>query len=151
MAYSYQVPQPPKRRTLRTVLIVVGVVLVLCCGGAGVGGYFLYKGVKDATGPAKQAAEAFVGDLEGGDVAGAYGLLCGSTRERYTSDAFAEGVAKQPKIRSHTVDGVFVSNMNGRTSATVNMGLTMDSGFTDRHTFTLVKEDGAWKICGQPY
>ncbi|MFY1616285.1 hypothetical protein [Micromonospora sp. WMMD736] len=38
-----------------------------------------------------------------------------------------------------------------RTSATVSMALTLDSGFTDRHLFTLVKEDDAWKVCGQPY
>jgi hypothetical protein len=31
------------------------------------------------------------------------------------------------------------------------MGLTLDSGFTDQHAFPLVQEDGAWKVCGQPY
>ncbi|MFG2045063.1 hypothetical protein [Dactylosporangium sp. NPDC048998] len=151
MAYGYQVPQPPRRRTLRTVLIVVGVVVVLCCGVLGVGGYFLFKSVTEATGPAKQAAEAFVGDLESGDVDAAYELLCSGTRGKYTSEAFADGVAKQPKIRSHTVRGVNVGNYNGRTTATVSMGLTLDSGFTDQHTFPLVQEDGAWKVCGQPY
>ena len=81
----------------------------------------------------------------------AYGLLCSDTRGRYTRDGFAQGVAKQPKIRGHKVNGVNVSSVNGRTSATVTMGLTLDSGFTDRHEFMLVKEDGAWKVCGQPY
>ncbi|MFI6265343.1 hypothetical protein [Micromonospora sp. NPDC051006] len=151
MTHPYQVPQPPKRRTLRTVLIVVGVVVVLCCGGAGIGGFFLYKGVKGATDPARQAAESFVSDLEGGDADAAYGLLCSGTRGTYTRDAFVQGFAKQPKIRGHKVNGVNVSSVNGRTSATVNMALTLDSGFTDQHMFTLVKEDGAWKVCGQPY
>ncbi|SCG40542.1 protein of unknown function [Micromonospora echinaurantiaca] len=133
------------------MLIVVGVVLVLCCGGAGVGGFFLYKGVKGATDPARQAAESFVTDLEAGDTDGAYGQLCSQTRGRYARDAFARGVAQQPKIRGHKVNGVNVSTVNGRTSATVNMALTLDSGFTDQHTFLLVKEDGAWRVCGQPY
>ncbi|MEU0546309.1 hypothetical protein [Micromonospora sp. NPDC005979] len=151
MTHPYQMPQPPKRRTLRTVLIVVGVVVVLCCGGAGIGGFFLYKGVKGATDPARQTAESFVSDLEADDADAAYGLLCGDTRVRYTREAFVQGVAKQPKIRGHMVNGVNVSSVNGRTSATVSMALTLDSGFTDRHLFALVKEDGAWKVCGQPY
>lgn len=151
MTYPYQLPQQPKRRTLRTVLIVVGVVVVLCCGGAGIGGFFLFKGVKGATDPARQAAESFVSDLEAGDADAAYGLLCSDTRGRYARDAFGQGVAKQPKIRGHKVNGVNVSSVNGRTSATVNMALTLDSGFTDQHTFTLAKEDGAWRVCGQPY
>ncbi|MCM0674932.1 DUF4878 domain-containing protein [Micromonospora phytophila] len=151
MTHPYQVPQPPKRRTLRIVLIVVGVVVVLCCGGAGVGGFFLRKGVKGATDPARQAAESFVSDLEAGDADVAYGLLCSDTRGRFTRDVFVQGVAKQPKIRGHKVNGVNVSSVNGRTSATVSMALTLDSGFTDQHIFPLVQEDGAWKVCGQPY
>ncbi|MFC4149839.1 DUF4878 domain-containing protein [Micromonospora mangrovi] len=151
MTHPYQVPPPPKRHTLRTVLIVTGVVAVLCCGGAGIGGFFLFKGVKGATDPAQQAAESFVSDLEAGDADAAYDLLCSGTRGQYARDAFGQGIAKQPKIRSHEVDGVNVSNVNGRTSATVNMALTLDSGFTDQHVFRLVKEDGAWKVCGQPY
>ncbi|MEV1145120.1 hypothetical protein [Micromonospora sp. NPDC049799] len=151
MTHPYEVPPPPKRRTLRTVLIVVGVVVVLCCGGAGVGGFFLFKGVKGATDPARQAAESFVSDLEAGDAAKAYGQLCSDTRGRFTRDAFVEGVARQPKVRSHEVNGVNVSSYNGRTSARVSMALVLDSGFTDQHVFPLVKEDGAWKVCGQPY
>ncbi|MEU2663161.1 hypothetical protein [Micromonospora sp. NPDC007220] len=151
MTHPYQVPQPPKRRTLRTVLIVVGVVVVLCCGGAGIGGFFLFKGVKGATDPARQAAESFVSHLEAGDPDAAYELLCGDTRGGYTREAFAQGVAQQPRIHSHKVNGVNVSSVNGRTSATVNMALTLGSGFTNQHTFRLVKEDGAWKVCGQPY
>jgi hypothetical protein len=151
MAYPYQVPQPARRRTLRTVLIVVGVVVVLCCGGVAVGCFFLFKEINGATDPARQAAESFVTDLETGDVDAAYGLLCSDTRGRFTRDAFAEGVAKQPKIRGHEVNGVNVSSVNGRTSATVSMGLMLDSGFIDQHMFTLVKEDGVWKVRGQPY
>jgi hypothetical protein len=147
----YQLPLPPKRRTLRTVLIVVGAVVVLCCGAAGIGGFFLFKGLESATGPARQAAESFVSDLEAGDADAAYGLLCSETRGKYTRDAFDQGVARQPKIHSHRVNGVNVTNVNGRKSATVNMALTLDSGFTDQHIFALANEDGVWKVCGDPY
>ncbi|MET7879216.1 DUF4878 domain-containing protein [Micromonospora profundi] len=152
MTYPYQVPPPPpKRRTLRTVLIVVGVVVVLCCAGVGTGGFFLFKGIKAATDPARQAAESFVSELEAGDAAAAYELLCSDTRRNFTKDTFVQGVARQPQIQSHKVNGVNVSTVNGRTSGTVNMALKLDSGFTDRRAIPLVKEDGTWKVCGQPY
>ncbi|GAA0731148.1 transposase [Dactylosporangium roseum] len=52
----------------------------------------------------------------------------------------------RPKISSHKVRGVNVTNYNGRTTATVNMRLTLDSGFTDQYAFPLVQEDGAWCV-----
>ncbi|WP_327001555.1 DUF4878 domain-containing protein [Dactylosporangium sp. NBC_01737] len=152
MANPYQVPQPPRQRSpWKTILIVLGVVLVLCCAGAGFGGYRLFKGVQEATEPARTAAETFVTNLENGDTDAAYGLLCKATQSNYTVQAFKDGVAKQPKIRSHSFGGVNVMNYNGKTSATVTLILTDDSGFTNRHTFPLVKDDGQWRVCGQPY
>ena len=44
-----------------------------------------------------------------------------------------------------------VSTVNGRTSATVNARLIQSDGADVSHVFTLVKENGAWKVCGQPY
>lgn len=150
--YGYAVPQPPPKNTAwRTVLIVLGAVGLLCCAGAGVGGYFLYKGVSEAIGPARDAANQFVTSLEQGNTDAAYGQLCTDTQRAYTPSAFADGVAKQPKITSHSVSGVFVSTGNGRTTATATMNLTLDSGFNEQHTFPLLKESGTWKVCGQPY
>ncbi|GAA2358542.1 hypothetical protein [Dactylosporangium salmoneum] len=148
----YAVPQaPPPKKTWRVVLIVVGAVLVLCCGGLGVGGYFLFKGVKEATGPALDAANQFVVNLEHGDTDAAYEQLCAGTRTAYTKDAFADGVAKQPKITAHKTTGVNVASINGRTTATATMTLTLDSGFSEQHAFPMLKESGDWKICGRPY
>jgi hypothetical protein len=152
MVNPYAVPAPPRpRRTLRTVLIVVGIVAVVCCGGAVTAGYFLFKGVSAATGPARDATNTFVGDLESGDTTGAYGLLCTDTQRRFTQDQFTEGVGGQPKISSHKIVGVNVLNANGSVSATVTAQLIQESGFSERHQFSLVKEGGAWKVCGDPY
>ncbi|GGN99570.1 hypothetical protein GCM10010112_93520 [Actinoplanes lobatus] len=143
-------PVPPPSRTLRTVVIVVSVVLVLCsCVAAG--GYFFISGIRQATGPASEAVEEFVADLESGDADAAYGRLCASTASNFTRQEFAQGISGQPAIRSHEIVGVNVSNVNGRVSATVTANLALDSGFVDRHTFTLVQQDGQWKVCGQPF
>lgn len=144
-------PPPQKSNTLRTVLIVVGSVLVLCCIGGVVGGVFLLKGVKTAVGPVQDAADEFVTDLEKDDTTAAYALLCQHTRSAFSPTTFAEGVSSQSKISSHKIDGAMIRNVNGSTSATVTASLTMSTGFVDQHTFTLVKEDGGWKVCGSPY
>jgi hypothetical protein len=152
VSYPYEVPQPPKQqRPWKTVLIVLGVVLVLCCGGVGFAGYRFFKSVQGATEPARAAAEAFVGDLESGNVDGAYALLCKPTQAKYTLDAFKDGVSKQPKISRHSFGGVNVMNYNGKVSATVTLALTFDTSFTENHVFALVKEDDQWRVCGQPY
>lgn len=131
-------------------MIVVSIVMVLCtCVAAG--GYFFIRGIQQATGPASQAAEEFVADLESGNADAAYGRLCASTTSNFTREAFVQGLSGQSAIRSHEIIGVNVSNVNGRVSATVTANLTLDSGFVDRHTFTLVQEDGQWKVCGQPF
>ncbi|MBB3101584.1 hypothetical protein FHR83_009313 [Actinoplanes campanulatus] len=132
------------------MVIIVGVVVVLCtCVVAG--GYFFVSGIQEATGPARQAAEEFVADLESGNSDAAYGRLCADTTSDFTREAFVQGLSGQPAIRSHEIVGVNVSNVNGRVSATVTANLTLDSGFVDRPTFPLVQEDGQWKVCGQPF
>ncbi|MEV6601521.1 DUF4878 domain-containing protein [Actinoplanes sp. NPDC051346] len=133
------------------MLIVVGVVLVLCCAGGVTGGYFLFRGIQQATGPASQATDEFVADLKSGNADAAYGRLCASTRSKFSRETFVQGLSGQPQIRSHKIVGVNVSNLNGRVSATVTAKLTLDTGFVDQHTFALVKEYGQWKMCGQPY
>jgi hypothetical protein len=60
-------------------------------------------------------------------------------------------VETQPRIRSHTINGVSVNTTNGVSSATVNARLTLDTGFVDQHVFSLVEEAGDWRVCGQPY
>lgn len=130
---------------------MVGIVLVVVLAACGVGGYFIFRSVVKATGPARDAAVAFVGDLETGKNDAAYDLLCATTQQSFTRDAFSQGVAKQPKLASHRVLTTFVNNYNGHVTATVGMNLTDATGFTNQHTFTMVKQDGTWKVCGSPY
>jgi hypothetical protein len=148
----YETAPPPRgNRGLRTVLIVAGVVLAVCCAGGIVGGVFLFRGAAKGIGPARDAADRFVTDLQDGDTTGAYDLLCARTRSAFTPDVFARGVGSQPKIVSHAFGGINLNSGRRGTTATVTMKLTTSSGFVDQHAFPLVEEDGAWKVCGSPY
>ena len=57
-----QAAQRP-RRTLPTVLIVVGIVLAVCCVGGIAGGFWLYRTVQDSAGPAEDATKVYIDDV----------------------------------------------------------------------------------------
>jgi hypothetical protein len=58
---------------------------------------------------------------------------------------------RQTRITGHRVLEADVSTVNGQSTAQVTMELTYAGGFTDRHSFLLVEEDGQWRVCGSPY
>ncbi|MGI5243802.1 Rv0361 family membrane protein [Dactylosporangium sp. CA-139066] len=150
MAYQYQVPQPPKSNTLRTVLIVVGSLLVLCCIVAVVGGYFLFRNSGKDIQQAQDTTDVFVTDLEQSKLDAAYGMLCDATKGQFTADAFTQFVGKQPVIKRHELAGTSVMNQMGRVTARVSVNLWLDTGSTSGHVFPLLKEGGTWKVCGNP-
>jgi hypothetical protein len=151
MAYPEPVPQQRRTRTTKRVLIVVGVVLVLCCGGAVTGGVVLFKSVLGATGPARDNVGTFLDQLAAGETGAAYEDLCTATRDQFTAEQFAQIVNDRPKIVRRSIVGTNVMNSNGHVSAAVSAEIQYADGSSDAHLFRLVKEGGAWKICGQPY
>jgi hypothetical protein len=144
-------PPPPKSNTTKIVLLTIGGVLVICIVGAIVAGFMAFRGLSEATGPAKTAAETFIHRLELEDYDGAYSLLCDRTRAEFTNETLRNGTQARGKITGHEIVGVNVLNVNGRVTATVNAKLRYDNGFADAHAFPMVKEAGAWKVCGEPY
>jgi hypothetical protein len=144
-------PTSPKRGRGRTVLIVVAVVAVVCCGGSVAAGWALYKGVGAATGPPHDAGDKFLSDLESGNTSGAYGLLCESERGHLSQDSFTSLIAAQPRLRSHKIVSTSVRSVNGNAGALVVADLHRDSGSVDRHSIQLFREGGAWHVCGDPY
>jgi hypothetical protein len=149
---AYQPPAPLKKsNTTRTVLIIVGVVALVCCAGLAIGGFFLFNTAKNAIGPARDQANAFVQDLEADNARAAYDKLCTSTRARYSQQDLIRAMASEPRIVSHKVTGFNISTNNGETTADITMELTDDSGASGKHTFHLVKEDGDWFVCGDPF
>jgi hypothetical protein len=145
--------QPPRRqsnRTTRIVLIVVGSVLALCCVLTSIGAYLLYRTVSDAIGPVRAEANQFLTDLEAQAYSSAYDRLCSSARERFTVEQFTARVQAQRPTR-HDLVGTNVSNVNGFVSATVTARITYATGFTDDHVLRMAKENGAWRVCGNPY
>lgn len=133
------------------MLIVVGSVLVLCCLGGGIGGYFIYQAVKNTTNAATDATRAFIGDLESGDATNAYNHLCSSTKVSFPQAVFASIVRSEPQITGYKITDRSVHSTNGQQTASITADLMRASGAVDRHTFPLKRESGKWLVCGQPY
>lgn len=142
--------RPPRRRPrLRHVLIILGVVLVVCCGGAVAAGYWLLHSANVAA--PRAAADAFLDDLKGDDTAAAYGLLCNDERNRLTQAAFADQVHAQPRLTGYRIVSASVSVVNGTQTALVTADLTRAGAPTERHTLRLVMDPPKWHVCGDPY
>jgi hypothetical protein len=151
MMYPAPVPAQRQRGSVRTVLIVVGIVLVLCCGGAIVGGIALFKSVQSATGPARDTVDTFLDHLAAGETNAAYEDLCASAQGQFTPEQFTQIVDNRPKITQHSIISTNVLNSNGHISALVNAKIDYADGSSDTHLFQLTKESGTWRVCGQPY
>ncbi|WP_433318629.1 hypothetical protein ACQP0U_12645 [Micromonospora sp. CA-269861] len=142
------VPQPSPNRTLRTVLIVVGALLTVCCVVGVCVGFWLYRGVKDAVEPTRAAASAYIDDVQAGNYPSAYGRLCDRVRDTMTQEDFARVQAAQLKISSYEITGVNVNNHNGQVTGTVTVQMVQEAtGATFTQGMALVKEDGEWRVC----
>jgi hypothetical protein len=145
-------PAPPKKsNTLRTVLIIAAAVAVLCCAGLAGFGIWVFVSARNSIGPARDVAVSFVEDLEANNASEAYNRLCPAVRNQITREEFIVGTAAQPTIVSHKVTGVNVHNDNGITTADIRMVLTLPGGQTEPHTFPMLKQNGTWYVCGNPY
>jgi hypothetical protein len=131
--------------------LLIGVTLVLCLvGAAGLGVYNL-QAVYRASGPAKQAAEAFLRDVAAGDLAGAYERLCPDTRARLSRDAFAQRVSALPRMRAYEIRDVSVATNKTELKGTVMANVTWANGVPESRSLTMVTVDGAWRVCGDPF
>jgi Domain of unknown function (DUF4878) len=151
MAYRPPLRRPGRPRPLRGAGGIVGVALLFCLVGvAGLGAYNL-QAVYRASGPARDAADAFLRDVAAGDLPAAYNRLCPDTRDRLSRDAFAQRVRALPRIRTYEVRDVSVATNRAELKGTVTADVTWDTGVPEPRTLTMVTVDGDWRVCGDPF
>ncbi|MEV8514065.1 hypothetical protein [Dactylosporangium sp. NPDC051484] len=135
-------------KTAKIIIFSLIGVVVLCCGGGGAGLFFI---INSATKEPKAAAGNFLIALEAGNDEGAYALLCRTAQTNYGPEEFAK-IVKKNVPASHDFNwGGSYSNESGVETASVTATITYKSGGKDGHTFAMRKENGAWKVCGDPY
>ncbi|WP_432986124.1 Rv0361 family membrane protein [Dactylosporangium sp. CA-233914] len=135
-------------KTLKIVIFSVIGAVVICCGG-GSAAFFLV--LNSSTKAPKAATGDFLSALEGGNNQAAYKLLCASTQKSYGPETFEAYVQKNQPV-SHDLDwGGSYYNSNGHETASISGTVTYKNGASNSHEFSLVKESGSWKVCGNPY
>ncbi|TDC38983.1 hypothetical protein E1211_05640 [Micromonospora sp. 15K316] len=138
-------PKNPQRR--RTLLVVIGVVLSLCCLGGVVGGFVLRDVFQEAVGPARDSVDAFAAAMVEKDFPTAYGQLCGRLRDRQNETDFARQQTESFTATGYDIVNVNVVNTNGRLHGRADVRWTLPNGSGGTQVLTLVKEDGDWRIC----
>jgi hypothetical protein len=137
----YGSPAPRSRRGLKIGLIVGGIVLLLCCGGLGVGGFVLYK---VGTSP-EAAAEQWLAGVKKHDFAAAYDLLCASERRRLTPAEFRALFDGQNALVGYELAGPGTTT---DTRSEVRVRITLANGRAPKDgALVLVRESDGWKVC----
>ncbi|MFV2013398.1 MULTISPECIES: DUF4878 domain-containing protein [unclassified Micromonospora] len=156
MSYQPPGPSPPPpssagpSRSGRTIVIIVAVVfavVLLCCVGVAGGGFWLYRTVSAATGPARDATTAHFDALSVGDYAGAYQRLCQDRRDTLSETQYVQQESAAGQIAGYDIIGVTVSTTNVRTTGTVTVEVTYDGGAQRQEAVRLVEENGEWRVC----
>jgi hypothetical protein len=142
--------RPGGNRLLVIILVVAGALALLCCAGATVTGVIVWRTVGRDVGPARSATNAYLDDLQQGDTAAAYDRLCNQLKQSFSEPEYDAIVREKGLPSAHKLTSTSVHNDNGQRTAEVTARLNV-SGGTRTHEFTLVREDGVWRICGEPY
>jgi hypothetical protein len=137
-------------RPVRAVLAVAGVVGLVCV--VAVAGLVVWnvQVMRAGAGPARRAVEVFLGDVVAGDAVAAYGRLCARTRARWGREEFAARLAVPPRVSGFVVVRVRVATVEGQPRASVLVRLTRQSGVVGQRQLPVVREDGRWRVCGDP-
>ncbi|WP_431880331.1 hypothetical protein [Micromonospora marina] len=144
---AYQPAMVPPKKSKRTLFIVLGVVLAICCSGGVLGGFLLFRAAQEVTGPARSTVETFSGAIVDRDYPAAYRQLCSRVRDRVSEADFERQQSSQPDFTGYDIVGLNVSNNNGRVSGSATVRFTPAVGTNVTQAFPLVKEDGQWRIC----
>jgi len=147
---TFTPPAPPVKRgnNTRTILIVVGSVLALCCILGVIGGVFFFRTLSESMEPAQGAATAYVDDLMAGNYSSAYGRMCDKVHQRVSEAEYTRIQSAQLKIRSYKIVGTNIRTVNATTTATVSMRMVQaETGMEFTQGIFLLKERGQWRVC----
>ncbi|SCG35586.1 Rv0361 family membrane protein [Micromonospora coxensis] len=139
------------RRPVRTGLVLGASAMLLCVAGVAGLGLWNVQVVTGASGPVRETVDGFFQEVSTGDVDRAYDRLCASARGKWSEVGFAGWVRTPPMVSGHEILDVSVRTKGGRPVGEVTVRLTRDGGAGEQRTVPVVKEDGGWRVCGDPY
>ncbi|MDH6463069.1 hypothetical protein ABT214_06150 [Micromonospora purpureochromogenes] len=139
------------RRPVRTGLLLGGLTMALCLVGVAGLGAWNVQVVMQAGGPVRETADGFFRELSAGEVDRAYDRLCDQARGRWSEVGFAGWVKTPPVVSGYEILDVSVRTKAGRPIGEVTVRVTRDGGAAEERRLPVVKEDGEWRVCGDPF
>ncbi|MEO3780098.1 hypothetical protein ABGB16_25410 [Micromonospora sp. B11E3] len=140
-----------RRRPARAGLLFAGLGLLLCLiGVAGLGAWNLQL-ITRSTEPVRRTADGFLHEVAAGDVDRAYERLCAEARGKWSAGGFSAWVRTPPQVTGYEITDVSVATRGGRPLGTVTVRLTREGGGSEERRLPVVREDGRWRVCGDPY
>ena len=139
------------RRAKRTALVLALFALGLCLIGAAGLGLASLQTVQRADDPVRDTADGFLREMIAGDTAAAYGRLCADARTRWSEQGFTAWVRTPPLLAAYQIEKVTVATREGRPHGTVRVQLSRDAGPGQNRELTVIREDDAWRVCGDPW
>ncbi|MEV4811394.1 Rv0361 family membrane protein [Micromonospora avicenniae] len=144
--------RPARRhRPMRVGLVFAGVGVALCCIGVTGLGVRNLQVVTQAATPVRETADEFLRQVVLGDTGRAYDRLCSQARKKWSEGGFESWVRTPPEVRDYEIVDVSVTTRDGRPLGTVVVQLTRASGVTEQRELPVVREDGGWRVCGDPF
>ncbi|TDC40944.1 hypothetical protein [Micromonospora sp. KC213] len=143
-------PARPRRPVRAAVLFGVLAVALCLIGMAGLGAWNVQV-VTGASGPVRQTADGFLRELSAGEIERAYDRLCAQAREKWSEIGFTGWVRTPPVVAGYEIQRVSVRTKAGRPVGEVAVRLTREGGAGEQRILSVVKEDGGWRVCGDPF
>ena len=141
----YWAPAPVRRRRSRWLTVGLPLGGVLLLGGCATAIGLLISTVRNDLGPAMQAADAYASAVVDERWDDAHDLLCAQD-QAVTAQDLAVHYA-QPDRTGFSVDGVYVTSMDGEKSAQADITYETADGLTDRETLPMISDGEAWRPC----
>ncbi|MBM2616474.1 hypothetical protein JIG36_12995 [Actinoplanes sp. LDG1-06] len=138
---------PPYRRSPASVAAVVGILAVLAVCAVPVFGFLVYWFAGPDLDEPKNAAAAYLQQIEARADRNAYGMLCSDLRAETTPAEFTAMLDAAPRPARHSVGRAVFLNEPG-TSAGITVLLTNPTGASRALDLYLTSDKSGWHICG---
>jgi len=144
--YPAAPPSPPATRRRRSRWLTIGLpVGLLVLVGVAAAVWLAIGALKDALGPAQDAADGYATALVDERWDDAQSQLCASARTTVTADALAQQYPSD--LTGYRVEGINVTSSNGVTSGEARLVFTTSTGLDTTTVLPLEKDGDIWRPC----
>jgi hypothetical protein len=139
-------PPPKSRKGWVIGLSIAVVVLVLCCGCLGLGGFAVYRAIGSEKDRARDNTAEYLDALKDQQYEDAYTMICKRDRDHQTKEQFVTEQTAKPKLVDYDIRGTSISREDG-VEYQVRTHLKFQGGSSQNKQFDVVSDDDHLRPC----